>query len=221
MQAPGRYRPPTSHSGLTPVSLCFSDPHRGTPSYLRFSCSALQHAACLLWPRLTSGNPSRHLSMPIALRADRQISPGMTHSPSRLCPSDLRRGVPYKYRALHLFACLPHRVASYPLRVPRTSALPAASFRSHLAMDTLAVRLTLPLVGCVEDLHLQVSAPCRAHKEKGPVRVNRPLVFARFFFCALSPASSRARSSARRGGSRRGPAPCRSKRPDVLRLRRS
>src|SRR5690606_38325106 len=54
----------------------------------------------------------------------------------------------------------------YPLRVPRTSALPAASFRSHLAMDTLAVRLTLPLVGHVENFHLQVSAPCRAHKEK-------------------------------------------------------
>ncbi|KAA0087686.1 hypothetical protein CIW54_13130 [Paraburkholderia sp. T12-10] len=26
--------------------------------------------------------------------------------------------------------------------------------------------LTLPLAGCVEDFHLQVSAPCRAHKEK-------------------------------------------------------
>ncbi len=30
--------------------------------------------------------------------------------------------------------------------------------------------LTLPRVGCVEDLHLQVSAPCRAHK-KGPPRL--------------------------------------------------
>ena len=29
-------------------------------------------------------------------------------------------------------------------------------------MDTLAVQLTLPLAGCVEDLHLQVNAPCRA-----------------------------------------------------------
>jgi hypothetical protein len=33
-------------------------------------------------------------------------------------------------------------------------------------MDTLAVRLTLPPVGCVEDFHLQVSAPCRAHNKK-------------------------------------------------------
>jgi hypothetical protein len=31
-------------------------------------------------------------------------------------------------------------------------------------MDTLAVRLTVPPVGPVEDLHLQVGAPCRAHK---------------------------------------------------------
>ena len=33
-------------------------------------------------------------------------------------------------------------------------------------MDTLAVRLTLPLAGCVGDFHPQVSAPCRAHKCK-------------------------------------------------------
>jgi len=44
--------------------------------------------------------------------------------------------------------------------------LPAASFRFHLAVDTLAVRLTVPPVGPVEDLHLQVNAPCRAHDNK-------------------------------------------------------
>ncbi len=43
------------------------------------------------------------------------------------------------------------------------------SFGFHLAMDTLAVRLALPPVGCAEDFHLQVSAPCRAHHhEKSP-----------------------------------------------------
>jgi hypothetical protein len=36
-------------------------------------------------------------------------------------------------------------------------------------MDTLAVQLTLPLAGCVEDLHLLVSAPCRAHQQKRAV----------------------------------------------------
>src|SRR2546426_6369428 len=33
-------------------------------------------------------------------QADRQISPGMAHSPSRLCLSDLRHSVPCKNRAL-------------------------------------------------------------------------------------------------------------------------
>ncbi len=33
-------------------------------------------------------------------------------------------------------------------------------------MDTLAVRLTVPPAGPVEDFHLQVSAPCRAHVKK-------------------------------------------------------
>ena len=56
----------------------------------------------------------------------------------------------------------------YPLPVRQASALPTASSRFHLAMDTLAVRLTLPLAGCVGDLHLLVSAPCRAHKDEGP-----------------------------------------------------
>jgi hypothetical protein len=55
----------------------------------------------------------------------------------------------------------------YPLPVRQTSVLPSASFGFRLAADTLAVRLTLPLAGCVEDFHLQVSAPCRAHQQKG------------------------------------------------------
>jgi len=51
----------------------------------------------------------------------------------------------------------------YPLPVRQASALLTASFRFHLTVDTLAVQLTLPLAGCVEDFHLLVSAPCRAH----------------------------------------------------------
>jgi len=34
-------------------------------------------------------------------------------------------------------------------------------------MDTLAVRLMVPLVGSIGDFHSQVSAPCRAHKKEG------------------------------------------------------
>jgi len=57
--------------------------------------------------------------------------------------------------------------ASYAVSVRRASVLPAASSGFHLAMDTLAVRLTIPPAGFVEDFHLRVSAPCRAHKQKG------------------------------------------------------
>ena len=60
----------------------------------------------------------------------------------------------------------PRPAASYAVSVRRASVLPAASFRFHLAVDTLAVRLAVPLAGSAEDFHLQVSAPCRAHKKE-------------------------------------------------------
>ena len=101
-------------------------------------------------------------------RARVRISPGMTHPPSRLYLSDLRHGVPCKFRALTIMAALPSRAASYPLPVRQASALPSASSRFAVTRDTLAVRLTLPLAGRVEDFHLQVSAPCRAHHQKAP-----------------------------------------------------
>ena len=59
---------------------------------------------------------------------------------------------------IHSFA------ASYAVSVRRASVLPAASSGFHLTVDTLAVRLTIPPAEFVEDFHLQVSAPCRAHQ---------------------------------------------------------
>jgi hypothetical protein len=41
-----------------------------------------------------------------------------------------------------------------------------ASFRFHLTVNTLAVRLTIPPTGFVRDFHPQVDAPCRAHQIK-------------------------------------------------------
>ncbi len=73
---------------------------------------------------------------------------------------------PYRYRTLKIFAFSSRLHASYAISVRRASALPAASFRFHLAMDTLAVQLTIPPVGFVGDFHSLVRAPCRAHKEK-------------------------------------------------------
>ena len=97
-----------------------------------------------------------------------QISPGIAHPPSRLCPSDIRRALPYKYRASTMLAASPRHLASYLLPVRRASALPSASSRSTVARGTLAAQLTLPLVGRVEDFHLRVGAPCRAHHKKTP-----------------------------------------------------
>ena len=90
----------------------------------------------------------------------------MTHLPSRLCLSDLRHSVPCKNRASTILAALPRCAASYPLPVRQASALPSASSRFAVTRDTLAVRLTLPLAGRVEDFHLKAGAPCRAHQQK-------------------------------------------------------
>jgi hypothetical protein len=45
--------------------------------------------------------------------------------------------------------------------------LPAASFRFHLAMDTLAVRLAVPLIGPAEVFHLLGLRPAGRTKKKG------------------------------------------------------
>src|SRR5690242_13107539 len=95
-----------------------------------------------------------------------QTSPGNALPPSRLCPPHLRPSFPYRYRTLKILASSSSLHASYAISVRRASALPAASFRFHLAMDTLAVRLTIPPVGLVGDFHSQVRAPCRAHVMK-------------------------------------------------------
>jgi hypothetical protein len=50
-------------------------------------------------------------------------------------------------RTLKSFAFLSSLAASYAVSVRRASVLPTASSGFHLAMDTLAVRLTIPLPG--------------------------------------------------------------------------
>lgn len=93
-----------------------------------------------------------------------EISPGIAHSPSRLCPPHIRQNFPCRYRTLKIFAFSSSLDASYAISVRRASVLPAASSGFHLAVDTLAVRLTIPPAGFVRDFHPLVSAPCRAHK---------------------------------------------------------
>ena len=52
------------------------------------------------------------------------------------------------------------------LFVSLASVLPAASFGFHLAMDTLAVRLAVPLTGSAEDFHLQGVRPVPGAQKK-------------------------------------------------------
>ncbi len=82
-----------------------------------------------------------------------EISPGMTHLPSRLCLSDIRRVVPCKYWALAFMAASPRHVASYPLLVHQASVLPRASFRRPVT------RSPLPLAN---------PSPCRVDRGLSP-----------------------------------------------------
>jgi hypothetical protein len=107
-------------------------------------------------------------------KADRQISPGIAHPPSRFCPPHLRPRSPYRYRTLEIVASSSRVAALYAVSVRRASALPAASFGFRLTADTLAVRLTVPPVGPVGDSHPQMSAPCRAHHIRKPLAVCPP-----------------------------------------------
>src|SRR6185295_7250698 len=95
-----------------------------------------------------------------------QISPGIAHSLSRLCPPHICTVFPDRFRALEVHAFLPRLHTSYAIPVRQASVLLTASFRSHLAVSTLAVRLTIPPVGLVRDFHPLVSAPCRAHMKR-------------------------------------------------------
>ena len=71
-------------------------------------------------------------------------------------------------------AALPGVTASYAISVRRASVLPAASFRFHLAVGTLAVRLVVPLAGSTGDLHPQVIRPAPPVPEQRPSRRYAP-----------------------------------------------
>ena len=64
--------------------------------------------------------------------------------------------------------------ALYAISVRRLGTLPAASFRFHLAMDTLAVRLTLPTTKRVVDFHHQAIAHGgRTIRKSLPIQLNQ------------------------------------------------
>ncbi len=91
--------------------------------------------------------------------AGQQISPGIAHPLSRLCLSHLRSRLPCRYWTSKILAFLSDVYASYVLPVRQASVSPPASFRFHLAVDTLAVRLMIPPAGVIGVLHSLASAP--------------------------------------------------------------
>lgn len=104
--------------------------------------------------------------MPLTAKAAPEISLGKTryfHAYIRhiYIPAFL-----LKFRAFKVMAYLPNGYAYYAISVRRTSDLPPASFRFHLAVETLNVRLTLPLDGHVQDLHPRVLRHARRPQKK-------------------------------------------------------
>jgi hypothetical protein len=114
--------------------------HRGG-----FTCSGL---GSLRRPFSPSADCCPPLGKPLSLPSLRQVNSSprvrrVTFHPSpphihRLVPDDIGLRPP----------TLPHPRcdASHAVRVPRVGRLPAASFRSHLTMGTLAVRLGVPVI---------------------------------------------------------------------------
>jgi hypothetical protein len=165
------FRPPhpasAAHGVAAPPRACASSSSIETTGPIRVpSCSALRRAAHLLWPRLTSPAPSPCLSASVALSGRTGDLPGYRALTFTLMPvgSTSQRSVQVPgFDDMGRLTPLPRL---YPLPVRQANALPSASFRFAVTRDTLAVRLTVPLAGSVEDFHLQVSAPCRAHPKK-------------------------------------------------------
>ncbi|XBV14072.1 hypothetical protein BIKONL_001519 [Pseudomonas putida] len=149
------------------------------------TCSALGGAVNrhLLRLRLTSARSSRRLSTRGSTVASVQISQGN----SRDLPAYACRIYVTAFRAsIGLWRFVPPHPAVPPLSASCSSGQHFASgflqIRGHPRHPCL--RLTLPLAGCVEDFHLQVThlatttkrvaltrnAPCLAHTKKRPER---------------------------------------------------
>ena len=124
-------------------------------------------------------------------RHSAQTSPGTTRFFLSIHPLHLPYMIPCSYRASACKAVLPSCMAFYVISVRQTGDLPVvslfphpASFRFHLAMDTLTFGYILPTTGRIRDLHpLETCAAGRTMK-KGHRRLTEPpmalLIFLKF-----------------------------------------
>ena len=71
----------------------------------------------LLCPLLTSRHSSHCFSAIVAVQASDETSPGIAHSPLRLCLPHIRLCFPCKYRTLKIFAFSSSLAASYAISV--------------------------------------------------------------------------------------------------------
>jgi hypothetical protein len=121
--------------------------------------------ARLLRPRLTSDSASDDLSILVAqrhaVRSPRVLRTHLHAYARRIYVTAFRTRI-------GLCISLPAHPAVPPLSASCSSRQRFASgFLQTLSRPkNPCLPLTLPRVGCVKDFHLQVSAPCRAHKEK-------------------------------------------------------
>ena len=104
--------------------------------------------AFFIWPRLLLSGHSA------------QVSPGTTRFFPSIYLPHLPRMIPCSYRALTCMGALPSCRPLYVVSVRQARGLPVvsllphpASFRFHLAVDTLAFGYTLPTTGRVRDFH--------------------------------------------------------------------
>ena len=108
------------------------------------------------------------------LKHTAQTSPGTTRFFLSIHPLHLPYMIPCSYRASACKAVLPSCMAFYVISVRQTRDLPVvslfphpASFRFHLAMDTLAFGYILPTTGRIRDLHpLETCAAGRTINKK-------------------------------------------------------
>ena len=108
-------------------------------------------------------------------RHSAQTSPGTTRFFLSIHPLHLPYMIPCSYRASACKAVLPSCMAFYVISVRQTGDLPVvslfphpASFRFHLAMDTLTFGYILPTTGRIRDLHpLETCAAGRTIKKRG------------------------------------------------------
>ena len=117
--------------------------------------SALRRLVRLLRPLLSSAAPSQHLTALVAhlsRGAGRRTSQGKTRDLHAIYLSHLRLHPPSDIGLRVLWPPRPNADASYALPVRQAGTLPAASFRSRIAPDTLAVRLAVPITRACKGL---------------------------------------------------------------------